>query len=89
MRIAQIYSLVDPITNEIRYIGKTIMPLSKRLSTHYRDKHLTHKTCWITSLKKVGLKPLIKSIEICDEETLTEREIYWISYFKEKCNLTN
>jgi len=87
MKVPQIYILIDPISNDIRYVGKTIQPLSKRLSSHYKDKHLTYKTRWIKSLG--GLKPIIKTLEFCDESELNEREIYWISHFRSICKLTN
>lgn len=89
MKTPQIYVLIDPITNDIKYVGKTVSSLSKRLSSHYKDKHHTHKTCWIKSLKDKGLKPIIQNIEFCNEDELNCREIYWISYFKEKYKLTN
>jgi hypothetical protein len=85
----KIYSLKDPETNEIRYVGKTISPLYKRLSSHYRDKNISYKTHWINSLKEKGVKPIIKIIEICDENNWEEREKYWISYYREKTRLTN
>lgn len=85
----KIYSLNDPETNEVRYVGKTVSPLYKRLSSHYRDKKKSYKTHWIESLKEKKLKPIIKLIEICDENNWEEREKYWISYFRKHSRLTN
>jgi len=90
MKTPIIYALSDPITGEIRYIGKTKNELYKRLSGHYKDKHKTYKTNWILSLNKLGLKPCISIIEICTEENWQEREKYWISFYKNQGNkLTN
>jgi transposase len=90
-----IYTLSDPITNEIRYVGKA-NNLKKRLSTHLTPSNLikpSHKNNWIKSLLVKNLKPLIK---IVDEVLISEWEfweIYWISQFKtwgfKLTNLTN
>jgi hypothetical protein len=85
----KIYSLNDPITDEVRYIGKTVSELFKRLSSHYRDKSKSYKTYWIQSLKEKGLKPVIKLVEICLENNWEEREKYWISFYRQRTNLTN
>lgn len=90
MKTPIIYSLSDPITGEVRYIGKTKNELHKRLSGHYKDKSENYKTHWIASLKKRELKPSISIIEICTEENWEERERYWISFYKNQgSRLTN
>lgn len=67
----KIYFLIDPRTNEIRYVGKTTKQLNKRLfNGHLKDKAKTHKTNWINSLKKQGLIPEIKLVKICKNEEL-------------------
>ncbi len=89
MKNIKIYKLLDPITNEIRYIGKTKNVLSKRYNEHiYRAKqeHDSHVYCWIRKLLKDNLKPTIELVEECTEENWEEREQYWISYYP---NLTN
>ena len=85
----KIYSLNDPETNEVRYVGKTVSPLHKRLSSHYRDKKHSYKTHWISTLKEKNLKPIIKLIEICNENNWEEREKFWIAYYRKNSNLTN
>lgn len=85
----KIYSLNDPLSNEIRYIGKTISPLFKRLSSHYNDKNISYKTNWINSLKEKGLKPKINLIEVCYENNWEEREKFWISHYRKITRLTN
>ena len=35
------------------------------------------------------LKPIIEVIEVCNENNWQEREIYWISYYKERVDLCN
>ena len=84
--IHYIYTLSDPNTNEIRYVGKTIN-IKRRYKQHLYDKRQTsHKHSWILSLKKVGLKPKMIIIEECNNDNWEEREIYWISKYD---NLTN
>jgi hypothetical protein len=61
MKNINIYKLIDPITNEIRYVGKTKNVLSKRYNEHiYRAKqgHDSHVYCWIRKLLKNKMKKL-------------------------------
>lgn len=82
-----IYALLDPITNEIRYIGKSNNP-KKRINNHiYESKKLTtHKANWIKSLIKKNLKPKIKIIEKVLYNEWEKKEKYYILKYK---NLTN
>ncbi len=87
-----IYKLIDPNTNQIRYIGLTFNDLNQRLKSHLSEPGKSHKIYWINKLKKQGLKPIIESIEeeISTYEIACEREIYYIDYFKSiGCELTN
>lgn len=47
MRKVKIYKLIDPFTNEVRYVGKTEKTLKHRLSMHIttsiKNKNKTHK----------------------------------------------
>lgn len=91
----KIYFLIDPRTNEIRYVGKTTKNLNKRLfNGHLKDKTKTHKTNWLNSLKKNGLIPEIKLIKICKNEELCNfSEKFYIKLFgradKNSGNLVN
>ncbi len=78
-----IYVLKDPETGEVRYVGKTKLTLEQRLNSHLRRKSKNHKGCWINSLKNRNLIPVIESIERVSDETWSEREIYWIQYYKD------
>lgn len=87
-----IYKLIDPITNEVRYIGLTFNSLKQRLKSHYSEKSKSHKSNWVQKLRSQGLKPIIESIEsdISSYEEVCEREIYWIEKYKsEGHRLTN
>ena len=54
-----IYGLQDPITGELRYIGRTARTVAKRLYEHIKDskKLITHKDKWIQSLLRSGRRP--------------------------------
>jgi hypothetical protein len=74
-----IYGLEDPITKEIRYIGKTINT-KNRYYQHVCnfDNTNPHKKNWISLLKKQGLKPNLVIIEKTNEKNWEKRERYWI-----------
>ncbi len=78
-----IYSLEDPKTKEIRYVGKTIQKLEKRLTAHiYESKHRRNYKCnWIKKLNKNGDIPVIKFIDIVSDDDWEFWEMYWIEQF--------
>lgn len=86
-----IYKLIDPISNDIRYIGLTFNTLKQRLGSHLGETGKSHKCNWIKKLKSQGLRPIIESIEdnISSYDECCLREIYYINYYKDICNLTN
>ena len=83
MKTTNIYILIDPITNQVRYIGKA-NNISERYKAHLNKarKHQIHKLNWINSLKGKGLKPIIEVIDIIPIEDWIFWETYWISQFK-------
>lgn len=86
-----IYILVDPISNQIRYVGKSNNP-EQRYKNHKnrcRDKN-THKRNWINKLRLLGKYPEIEIIDIVFINEWKYWERFWISYFKSiGANLTN
>jgi len=79
-----IYTLTDPNTNMVRYVGKT-NNLNNRLKSHIctAKKYNSHKNNWIKKLLIMNLKPIIDIIDIIDDESYWEPvEQYWISQFK-------
>lgn len=92
MKVVYIYCLKHPQTQEIRYVGKTTN-IKRRLSQHIQDakSYVSNRRTinWICNLLKSNLKPIIEIIEVCNENNWQEREIYWISFHKEKANLCN
>ena len=57
-----LYTLNDPNTNEIRYVGITCN-MKKRLKYHIADKANTKKTRWIKSLVDNKLVPTINELK--------------------------
>lgn len=90
--VTYIYGLFDPITDEVRYIGKSNNPI-QRLLSHIKDsevKTYPHVLAWIRGLMRKGEKPILKILECVstDEWKVAEKE--WIANSKESgCNLTN
>jgi hypothetical protein len=94
MEKVYIYGLIDPITNGLRYVGKSINPNS-RYRKHLQDskKKITYKDKWIFMLLEKNIKPELLIIDEIINEDWTFWEIHYISYFKsigsKLCNLTN
>ena len=86
-----IYKLIDPVTKEIRYVGKSNNP-KKRLSDHINCCQYTntHKNNWISSLLSIGQKPILEIIEEVPIKEWQKYEVYWIDKLRsEGNNLTN
>ena len=82
-RLATIYVLRDPTTNEIRYVGKTFHKLKYRLQQHIADRFgKSHRSRWINKIINSGLSPIIESVEdnISDWQN---RERFWIKFYRE------
>ena len=80
----EIYSLVDPRTLEVRYVGVTF-----RGKARFRE-HLsraatggkTHRDCWIRSLIAAGLRPTYGVLERGSGDGWPKREQFWIAAHK-------
>ena len=84
-RLIYIYTLSDPKTGRVRYVGKTVQLPKNRLTSHIStSKHNRKKDychCWIKSLLNEDLKPIMNIIE---ETYDVNRETYWINYYRNK-----
>lgn len=91
MRTVFIYTLNDPTTKKIRYVGKTKNP-RKRLASHIEDLKRTrsHRANWMRSLLNQGISP---EMEIVDEVLEVEWPMWeaaYIQFFLEQgCELVN
>jgi predicted GIY-YIG superfamily endonuclease len=74
-----IYVLLDPLSNLVRYVGKT-KNVKNRLVKHMCPSKLkasNHKNNWIKNLLKNKLKPNLLIIETCSsEDEVNELEIF-------------
>jgi NUMOD3 motif len=83
-----IYSLHDPVSGDVRYIGKTHHPLHKRLKSHLRetrrpDRAHGRKNRWINSLILQGLMPRICLVEqVPIGKDWEEYEKLWIAKYR-------
>lgn len=85
--IGSIYTLKDPRTDLVRYVGQTIVNPNNRYAQHMyqwkRSKKLTHVNSWIKALYDLNLKPVLEIIEDnINKENLNTKEIETISLFK-------
>lgn len=80
--MVKIYGLACPISNEIRYIGKTSRELERRLYAHISESRRTrhsHKHRWIAKCLDRGLRPTIWLLEeVPDGVSWQAREKAWI-----------
>lgn len=76
--MTKIYALKDPHTLEIRYIGKTIQSLPRRLKGHMCETYDCYRRRWI---KTLSARPIIELIEECDDSEWQDRERHWIAYY--------
>lgn len=62
MKTTFLYTLSDPETGKIRYLGKSDHPFN-RYRGHLCDREKSHKTNWISSLKAKGLAPFMDLLD--------------------------
>lgn len=75
VKTAFIYTLNDPETGEIRYLGKLDSNPRKRLREHISESRTKehYRACWIRSLAARGLKP---TLELLDEVPFADW-VFW------------
>lgn len=81
---AYIYTLSDPRTGKVRYVGKTFNPQG-RLYDHCKAQGSTHKACWIKALKAAGLAPdmdIVDMVAADQEQAFFDAESRWIETFR-------
>ncbi|GAC1700037.1 MAG: hypothetical protein NVS9B4_00670 [Candidatus Acidiferrum sp.] len=81
-----IYALHDPVTLELRYIGKTSGTLEKRLAAHLRDAQNTStlrcSTYRLTWLRSLSAPPVIVPLLITSHEFSVDMERAVIQHFR-------
>jgi len=95
MKTVYIYSLNDPTTKEVRYVGKTVNPFNRfwghigEAKNKKKGKN-EKKAEWIRNLLDLGIRPELNILEEVLSDEWEEKEIYWINKFiQSKNNLLN
>ena len=83
-----IYTLVDPRTDSVRYVGASVEP-DQRLQAHISNPHSDPLSEWIRDLKEDDLKPEINIVSEHDVEKLSDREEEVIQEYSEDTELLN
>ena len=87
-----IYAMVDPNTDEVRYVGKADC-VKTRYATHIREAKSgkdSHKCNWIRQLINKNLKPKLIVLEEVSQNDWKAAEIHYIAEYKKLGhNLTN
>lgn len=82
----RVYTLSDPVNEEIKYVGITTQSLIDRLRGHVADKYNKEKYLWIIELRKQGKMPYIDELEIFYDTPKSiyhnKIENYWIHQFR-------
>lgn len=78
----KIYTLTDPNTNKVRYVGKSNNPKLRYNKHCVLSNKNTHKNNWINKLLKENKKPILDIIDEVPIENWVFWETYWISQFK-------
>ena len=79
-----IYKITNDINDKI-YIGKTLSSIDKRFTEHKKDSCRIQEQIrpLYRAMNKYGCDNFhIELVEECPLETLSEREIYWIDFYK-------
>lgn len=82
--IGYIYTLSDPRTDFVRYVGQTV-DVKGRYSVHvspFTKGDKSRRRAWIEELLDARLKPALIVVEECDLGVLNEREAHWIEHYK-------
>jgi hypothetical protein len=92
-RPCEIYTLSDPDTGQVRYVGRS-RNARRRLYDHVAKARSTGRTarvyCWIRSLLARGVLPMVEVVEVCPADQWAERERFWITSLRASgVDLTN
>lgn len=70
-----IYTLTNPITGQIFYVGRTTLNFNRRLNAAAANKKVES---YINKLRKKGHSPVIEPLDCCSYERRKDVEEYWI-----------
>jgi hypothetical protein len=82
-----IYALIDPRTEQVRYVGATVN-LSRRVGEHLYRRNESHCSRWIHALKDAGLRPCVWVLAVIEGDWASI-ERHWIDLWRGLGDLTN
>lgn len=77
-----IYALIDPNTDEVRYVGKANQP-ERRLSQHIQHPTNTAMQAWLGELQTSDQQPVLEILEVVTDGNWIEREARLIWRYRE------
>lgn len=82
LRMVTIYSLSNPKNDEVFYVGRTTLPLPRRLTSHNIHADGTAEyVIYLYELNKLGLRPKIEYVDTCSWDDRKKIEEFWIQTF--------
>jgi hypothetical protein len=82
VRTGHIYALAEPDTGEVRYVGKTLNGVERRVRGHVKSAHDGGRLYVHNWLRKLDVPPQFIIIEALPEDELAEAEKYWIKFMR-------
>ena len=79
-KTSYIYTLTDPRTNEVHYVGKTIRPKLRSYQNCSTVFYGRRVAAWAREVRASGYSPLFEIIEECERADGLRREKSWIDY---------
>lgn len=82
--MVSIYALLDPRSQEVRYVGKATHP-RRRLSHHLSPRALnlrTLRSSWLKQLLALGLRPELEILEVVPAGEWVAAERRWIAHYR-------
>lgn len=82
----KVFVLVDPRSNEVRWVGKAPDPhrrLLQLLQPHQLHTHDTRLNLWLKNLSTSGLQPKIRVLASVPERSAESTKRKWIKHYRD------
>ncbi|MDD5708181.1 MAG: hypothetical protein PHR35_19860, partial [Kiritimatiellae bacterium] len=79
MKRYYIYKLVDPFSDEVKYVGCSVNPTQRSHGHYYRISASRDLAGWVRGLAQQGIMPILRVIEQCDSRATADAvEHFWV-----------